>query len=154
MVEIVEPDLTNARPSDPSRFDEAEANDQSIGPRVEPVRIAEARKLSPHRDEGLLHGFVRSVRVANDPAGDEIEPSRRRTGQRLIGVAVPPLRPLDQISIHQRRTSWTAPTGRLTVSEAREGSGVQSSRSMAGGHAPGGGSMRPSPQTSGPQKNG
>ena len=57
----------------------------------EPVRIPEARQLSPGDHERLLHGVLGPVEVPQDPLGDGEEPVSMGPRDDPEGLAVPTL---------------------------------------------------------------
>src|SRR4029079_4019994 len=60
---LVDADLADAGSTRSTRLDETEADDQSVGPRFEPIRIAKAWEPAPHRDQRLLDGVVGAIGV-------------------------------------------------------------------------------------------
>ena len=74
----------------------ARADDDAVGPGVEPVRVAEGREVAPDRHEGLLDRILGGVRVAEDAARDEEHAAGRAASELLVGVPVAVLRPFDE----------------------------------------------------------
>lgn len=68
--------------------------DKPVGPGIEAIRIAQAGQVAPEGDERLLDRVLGGVRVAQDPAGHEIQASQRGPSQELVRVAVAGLGPV------------------------------------------------------------
>ena len=71
-------------------------------PRVEPVRIAEPRQVTPGDHQRVLEGILGPVDIAEDPLRDREEPVAVRLDQVHEGRLVPSLRRLDEVAIHRR----------------------------------------------------
>jgi hypothetical protein len=64
-----EPDL--GRPTPPiATLIGTRVDEQSVKPGIEPLRITQARQVTPGVDEGLLHGILRRVDITEDQSGD------------------------------------------------------------------------------------
>ena len=61
---------------------------QSVQPRVEPVRVAQARKVAPGADQRLLDRVAREVRVTQDQSGRRVHARRGRAHQDGEGFAI------------------------------------------------------------------
>ena len=94
---------TDAVGSASARLLVADANEDPPEPRLESLRIAEARQLTPGRDERLLDGILGAVEVAQDALGHGEQPVGIGARQEAEGLSVSVPRRLDQLSI-QRRT--------------------------------------------------
>ncbi len=72
-----------------------------MDPGVEPVRIAEARQVTPGDHQRVLQGILGPVDIPEDPLGDREEPVATRPDQGHEGRLVARLRLLDEIAIHR-----------------------------------------------------
>ena len=68
-------------------------------PRLETVRVAQARELSPADDQGLLYGVLCASDITEDPLRDRHEPVGLRSGQDGEGIPVAALGLLDEIAL-------------------------------------------------------
>src|SRR6185312_10334899 len=105
---------------------------QPTQPGVEPFRFTQARQVAPGVDEGLLHGILGEVCVAEDHASDRVEAVRSAERERFEGAVITALGRLDEASIHP------GPSGRRPIwspepYDAAIGRRVQESRCYAGG---------------------
>jgi hypothetical protein len=64
-------------PPSTSKEIEAGIHREPMQPGVEPVRIAEARKVPPRADESILNSVLRQVGIPKDQPGGGVEPSQR-----------------------------------------------------------------------------
>ena len=60
------------------RLVHAGSDDETMEPRVEPVRIAEPGQVAPGDHQRVLHGILGPVDVAEDPLRDREEPVTAR----------------------------------------------------------------------------
>ena len=58
-------------------------------PGVEALDLAKPRELAPGRDEGLLHGVLGPMDIAQDPMRDGEEPIRRAAGEEANASSSP-----------------------------------------------------------------
>jgi hypothetical protein len=58
-------------------------------PGFEPLRVAQPRQLAPGDDQGLLHGVVGGVDVAQDPLGEHEQAPARDHAAALEDVRFP-----------------------------------------------------------------
>ena len=72
-----------------------------MDPGVEPVRIAEARQVTPGDHQRVLQGILGPIDIPKDPLGDREEPVTARVDQGHEGRLVTRLRMLDEIAIHR-----------------------------------------------------
>jgi hypothetical protein len=82
-------------------------DEDPVGPRLEPVRVAELRQLLPHREERLLSGVLGEVDVAKDPLRHAVQPVAHGHDQAREGLVVALLRPG-----HEVRQIHATPLGR------------------------------------------
>jgi hypothetical protein len=66
----------------------AGVDEDAMDPSFESIRVAEARKLSPHLDEGRLNRILGEAGVAQDPMRDEDAPIADHTNQGAEGLLV------------------------------------------------------------------
>ena len=87
-------------------------------PGVEPVRVAQARKVTPGSDICLLDRVARELRVPEDEAGDGVQPRDGRDDERVERVMIAPARSLDEIPlVHGRpRDASIRPRSRVLAS--------------------------------------
>ncbi len=88
------------------------ADEESVEPRIESIGIAQAWQVAPRTDQGLLHGVLGPVWVAEDESCGRIQTTDRGACKRLEGVMIAPLRPLHELSLHGGLTHLRAPFGR------------------------------------------
>src|SRR5688572_21763969 len=69
-------------------------------PRLEPIGVAKAPKVSPGGDERRLDRVVSTVRVAQDAEGDTHAAVADQPSQGVEGLDFPALRAFDERSIH------------------------------------------------------
>ena len=83
----------------------------------------------PHRDERLLDGVLRLVRIADDAVRGQIQATGTAVRKCLVGVSIAASRSLDQCTIHPIGTSANgASVEALTVSEDRHARDFQSAQ--------------------------
>ncbi len=87
-------------------------------PGVQPVRVAQARKVTPGSDICLLDRVARELRVPEDEAGDGVQPRDGRDDERSERVMIAPARSLDEIPlVHGRpRDASIRPRSRVLAS--------------------------------------
>jgi hypothetical protein len=82
------------------RLGDAHVRQEAMDPRVEPVRIAEARKVTPGDHQRVLQGILGPIDISEDPMRDREESVAAESDQvderRLVSV----LRRLDEVAIH------------------------------------------------------
>ena len=83
------------------RLGRAGTDDDAVAPGFEAVGIAQAGQLVPDRDEGLLEGVFRQVRIAQDAVGHRVEPARVDLDQRGERLLISFRGPLDELSQHR-----------------------------------------------------
>lgn len=111
VVLIGEVDDADADPALAPAMVVALADDEPIGPGVEPVGVPERREVLPHRDERGLDGVLGRVGVTEDPAGDEEQATRDAPSELLVRVAVARLCPFDLEPAHRPPPSVVRPDG-------------------------------------------
>jgi hypothetical protein len=57
-------------------------------PGVEPIRVAQARKITPGSDEGLLHRVAGDLAIAGDEAGGRVQSRCGSSGEHGEGFAI------------------------------------------------------------------
>ena len=93
----VEGDLSGAAPSPQGIA--ASVQNRAVQPCVEPGSVTELRKVTPGRDEGVLHDVVRVGLATEDRRGGPEGPAQPSRYQRLEGVNVAAGGPLDEILV-------------------------------------------------------
>jgi hypothetical protein len=83
------------------RLVDALMNEESLQPRVEPVRIAEPSKVTPGDHQRILEGILGSIDVAEDPLCDREEAVGAGADQVDERLPVSTLSHLDEFQIHQ-----------------------------------------------------
>ena len=82
-------------------------------PGVEPVRVAQARKVAPGSDERLLDRIARELRVPEDESGGRVQPRDGQVDELGEGVMIASPRPYDETSlVHVPPRSAARPDGR------------------------------------------
>ena len=71
-----------------------------VEPGFEAVGVAQRPQLAPGRDERGLHRVLGQVGVAQDPTRDRHAPVADHARQGVEGLAVAPLRPVHERSVH------------------------------------------------------
>ena len=84
----------------PSRLRDADIDEQPLGPRVESVRIAEVREVTPGDHQRVLEGILGPIDIAEDPVGQREQPMAAGPHQVDECRLVAPLRRLDEVAIH------------------------------------------------------
>ncbi len=83
-------------------------------PGVEPVRVAQAREVTPGSDVCLLDRVARELLVPEDEAGDGLQPRDGRADEHREGVMIAPPCPFDEFPLvhhHPRDASiWPRST--------------------------------------------
>lgn len=90
-------------------FRVAGVDEDPVDPGFEAIDLAELRKLSPGRDEGLLHGVLGPPDVTQDPMRDGEEPISRVTGDRGECLFVPGPCRFDERPVHPFAPSFARP---------------------------------------------
>ena len=75
-------------------------DDETVQPRVEPVRIAECGQIAPGDHQCFLHRILGPVDIAEDPLREREEPVTTRADQVGVCLPIPVLGRLDEIAIH------------------------------------------------------
>ena len=88
-VDLIELDLDHPPSTTPGEI-EAGIDGQAVEPRVEPVRVAEAREVAPGSDERLLDRIARELRVPEDESGGRVQPRDGQVDERGEGVMIAP----------------------------------------------------------------
>jgi hypothetical protein len=89
---------------------------ESIGPRLESVKVTQLREVLPHGDERLLHRILGLIRIAKDSVGDPVEASSDRSRERLERWLIAGPGQLDELQLRHRAETdlrAVAPTWRL-----------------------------------------
>jgi hypothetical protein len=83
------------------RLGDADVDEQTLEPGVEPVRIAEAPQVAPGDHQRILKGILGPVDVSQDPMGDREEAVH--PGPDEVDVRLPVTVPcrFDEVAIHQ-----------------------------------------------------
>jgi hypothetical protein len=84
----------------PGGLGDANVGEEAVNPRVEPVRIAEARKVTPGDHQRVLQSIFGPIHIPEDSVRDREEPVTTELDQiderRLVTV----LRRYDEVAIH------------------------------------------------------
>jgi hypothetical protein len=83
------------------RLRDADVGQETMDPGVEPVRIAEATKVTPGDHQRVLHGILGPIDIPEDPLCDREEAIAARTHQVDECRLVAALRCLDEVAIHR-----------------------------------------------------
>jgi len=75
-------------------------DEDAVHPRVEAIRVPEAAKIEPGRDERVLYGVVGTVRVTDDQPRESDETLDGACGELGEGVMVAFPGPDDEVSLH------------------------------------------------------
>jgi hypothetical protein len=73
-------------------------DEQAADPGVEPIRVAQPRKLTPGGGEGVLQGVLGEMGIAQDPRRDRVQPVAGLRDQVPECLAIAAHRPLDDLS--------------------------------------------------------
>ena len=103
----VEGELDDLPLSAPFRGAVAGADEQSMQPGVEPVRVTQTAHVEPGLEERVLHGIGGVLVIAEDEPGGPEEPIGPAGRQCREGIEIAPLRPNHEVSLH-RSTSDVA----------------------------------------------
>jgi len=87
-----------------SRVLDAHVREHALEPEVEPVRIAEVRKVTPGDHQRVLQGILGPVDITKHPAGDPVQAIEARAHQVHEGDLVAALRRDHELSIHHRHS--------------------------------------------------
>ena len=77
-----------------------------MNPAAEPVRIAEARQVTPGDHQRVLQGVLGPVDIPEDPVRDRVEAVTMQTHQVDERLLIAALGRLDEIPIHCHRSGW------------------------------------------------
>jgi len=95
-------DVEVGRPSTfPRRLGDADMRQETVYPRVESVRIAEAPKVTPGDHQRVLKGIFGPIHIPQDPVRDREKPVAAGLDQIHEGNLVTTLRRLHEIAIHR-----------------------------------------------------
>jgi hypothetical protein len=83
----------------PANGVEAGVHGQPMEPRIETVRVAQARKVAPGPDVGVLDGVASELLVPDDEASDGFQPGDGRVDERGEGVMIASACLLDEIAL-------------------------------------------------------
>jgi len=86
----------------PSSVLDAHVREHALDPEVEPVRIAEARQVTPGDHQRVLQGILGPVDVVKDPSCDREQAIDARAHQVHEGDLIATLRRHHELSIHRR----------------------------------------------------
>ena len=95
-------------------------DDQPVQLGIEPLDVAQRGQIAPNPHQRLLGGILREFGVAQDEAGDRVQPIDGATGQDTEGVAVPASRPVDEHRLHASLPSRGDRSGRLHPTAGRK----------------------------------
>ena len=93
---------------------DAHVREHALEPVVEPVRIAEARQVTPGDHQRVLQGILGPVDVPKDPTSDREQAVDARANQVHEGDPIATLRRDHELSIH-RRYSAGRPSGTSSI---------------------------------------
>ena len=85
----------------PAGFGDAHVGEEPVDPCVEPVRIAEARQVTPGDHQRFLQGILGPVDVSQDPMRDREEAPASKANQVDERRLIASLRRHDEIAIHR-----------------------------------------------------
>ena len=85
------------------RVSDADIGDDTVDPRVEPIRIAEPTQVSPGDHQRVLEGILGSIDIAEDPVPEREEPVACGVDQIDESRLVATLRRLDEIPVASHR---------------------------------------------------
>jgi hypothetical protein len=86
----------------PTGLGDADVGEEPMDPGVEPVRIAEARQVTPGDHQRFLQGILGSIDVTKDPMGDREEAATAKADQVDECRLIASLSCYDEIAIHLR----------------------------------------------------
>jgi len=89
------------------RLADAHVGEDTVEPAAEPVRIAEARQVTPGDHQCVLQSILGPSDVPEDPVGDREEPVAAKPHQVDERDLVAPLCRLDEIDIHAHHRGLT-----------------------------------------------
>jgi succinyl-CoA synthetase beta subunit len=96
---VVKLDLDPVTPQSAGLVD-ARANEESMQPGIEAIRVAERGQIAPGPDERVLHGVGGLFRIPEDQPGGGIQPGDRGACQLGEGVMIAVPRSLHEVSLH------------------------------------------------------
>ena len=76
-------------------------------PGVEPVAVTEAAEVPPGSDEGVLHGILGGIPIAEDPPRDRVQAMVCGGREVIEGLVIASLCAFDEFG-RQRRLPWVA----------------------------------------------
>lgn len=91
-------DLDRTPPASTQRV-ETGIDDESMEPRVEPIRVSQRGQVTPGSDARLLDRVPRQVRVPEDQSGGSVQARDGGAGKHSEGVMIASLGPLDERSL-------------------------------------------------------
>jgi hypothetical protein len=80
---------------------DADVGEQAVDPGVEPVRIAEARKVTPGDHQRILQGILGPIDIPEDPVRDREESVTAELDQIDECRLITALCRLDEVAIHR-----------------------------------------------------
>ncbi len=75
---------------------EAGIDGESVEPGVEPIRVAQARKVTPGSDERFLDRVSREIAIPEHQSGGRVQPRDGQVDKIREGVMIASLRPFDE----------------------------------------------------------
>ena len=84
----------------PARLRDADIREHLVQPGIEPVRIAEARKVTPGDHQRVLQCILGPVDIPEDPVCQREQPIAAGPNQVDEGRLVASLRRLDEVAVH------------------------------------------------------
>jgi len=75
---------------------EAGVDGESVEPGVEPIRVAQARKIAPGSDERFLDRVSREITIPKHQSGGRVQPRDGQVDKLGEGVMIAPLRSFDE----------------------------------------------------------
>ena len=87
-------------PAAPAVLGVRSVDKEPVGPRFEPIRIAEAGQLAPDGDQRLLCRVLGTRPVPQDAVRDRVEPIHDAEGKLVEGVMIAFLRADHQLTLH------------------------------------------------------
>jgi hypothetical protein len=89
-------------PSRTARVIGAGVDEKSVEPGIEPLTVAKAAEVPPGPDEGVLHGILRGIPIAEDPSRDRVQPVVCGRREVIEGLVIASLCTFDEFG-RQRR---------------------------------------------------
>ena len=91
------------------RLGDADVDEEALEPGIEPIRIAEAAKVTPGDHQRVLQGVLGPIDVTEDPLGDREETVGSDADQVDIRVPIPALCRPHEIVVHGPLASMVSP---------------------------------------------